>query len=158
MLPVPRAYGREGEELPAFCPVCRRGTMTRPLPGYLGEQAVLGEYRGVGQTVSDSRRGQRPGKGMALWLWVGMAWRDPWTFQVHRPHILSNHWHNLSRPLTPVAPTLAKHKTKTEKEKKKVITWMMVRHHLSMNQWEDHLWLFNARSKYLEGKIKRYCQ
>lgn len=36
--------------------------MTRPLPGYLGEQAVLGEYRGVGQTVSDSRRGRETRK------------------------------------------------------------------------------------------------
>lgn len=49
------------------------GTMTMSLRGCLGEQAVLREYRGVGQTVSDSRRGQ----GTRKRFWLGMALRGP---------------------------------------------------------------------------------
>lgn len=53
------------------------GAMTMPLPGCLGEQAELREYRGVGQTVSDSRRGQETRKRHSSLALVGYGLEGP---------------------------------------------------------------------------------
>lgn len=99
-----------------------KGTVTMFFPGRLWERAVWRIQRGVRQTVSDSRGGQETRKGPRSLALVGMALRGPWTFQLHRPHVLRS-WHDRSHPPTLVAPTPAKYNAKQQQKKKWSVGW-----------------------------------